>query len=436
MSKFQLILISIFVLFIVAGVVAFSLFKSSSGQTSLSAITVWGTLPNDKVMNFITQVNSTRIDQLPVTYVEKSEATFESEFVNALANGRGPDAILIPQDMILANENKLLLIPYTAMTQRDFTDTYVSETELYLRTEGITAIPFTIDPLVMYWNRDLFTNAGIASAGTIKKPLLWSQLAQYGLALTQKDVNSNIKKSVLAMGDFQNVNHAREILSTLLFQAGNPVTVRAADNSVSSAFGNGLYQGLTTSQPAVQFFTKFADPTSPIYSWNRSLPTSQSWFLSGNLATYFGFASELQSIRSKNPNLNFDAAPLPQADNPAVRTTYGRLYGFSLVKNSANPSAAYTILQYLTSADSLAMWSSENYLPSVRRDVIGAGTTDPYLTIFNDGALISRGWLDPSPANSSALFSKMIESITSGSQQYDQAIQQTSDAIDLMIKSI
>jgi multiple sugar transport system substrate-binding protein len=436
MTKFQLIVISIFVLFIIAGVVAFSLFKSTSGQAALPPITLWGTLPSDKVSAFITQVNSTRIDQLNITYVQKTEAGFQQDFVNALANGEGPDAVLIPEDMILKNENKLLLIPYTALSQLDFTTTYIDEARLYLRSEGVTALPFSIDPLVMYWNRDLFTNAGIASVGTIKKPLLWGQLAGYSSVITQKDVNSNIKRSVLAMGEFDNVDHAREILATLLFQAGNPVTLRAADNSVSSSFGNGVYQGLNAALPAVQFFTKFVDPSDPSYSWNRSLPNSQSWFLSGNLATYFGFASELQSIRNKNPNLNFDVAPLPQADQGKVRTTFGRLYGFSLVKNSANPGAAYTILQYLTAPDSLALWTTQNYLPSVRRDVIGAGSTDPYLTIFNDGALISRSWLDPDPFTTNVIFSKMIETITSGTEPYGQAIQEASEAINLSIKNI
>jgi ABC-type glycerol-3-phosphate transport system substrate-binding protein len=441
MTKFQITVLGIFVLCIVGGVASFALFKGSTSQVQLPSITVWGTISADTFNAFVTQINATGGQLYKINYVEESEANFNDDFVKALAVGAGPDAILIPQDMILANENKLLLIPYTAFPQRTFLDTYVPEANLYLRSDGITALPFSIDPLVMYWNRDMFTNAGIASAGTISSPLHWSQFPALGAKITIKDNNSNIRQSVVALGQFSNIDHAREILGTLLLQAGNPVTLRSSGNTsntnaVISALGNGVYQGLNSSAAALAFFTRFTDPTDPAYSWNRSLPDSESFFLSGNLATYFGFASEISDIRSKNPNLNFDVAPVPQPDQGAVRTTYGRMYGFSLVKNSPNASAAYTILSNLTTPTALAQWSALTYLPPVRRDMISAGTTDPYLAIFYDAALISKDWLDPDPTGTSGIFQTMVDSVTSGSATLNDSIQNASDALDLSIKNI
>ena len=430
-------ILGIFVLCIVGGVAAFAFYKGTNNNTQLPAITVWGTMADDTFNNYVTQINAVGGQLFKINYVQVSLASFNQEFVKALAKGTGPDAVLIPQDMILANEDKFLLIPYKAFPERTFRETYVPEANLYLRTDGITALPFAIDPLVMYYNRDMFTNAGIASVGTVSNPLRWSQFPALGAKITQKDNGSNIRKSVVALGQFSNIDHAREILGTLLLQAGNPVTIRStSDNTVSSALGNGVFSGTKSSSEALAFFTSFTDPASPAYSWNRALPSSASYFLAGNLATYFGFASELNDIRSQNPNLNFDVAPVPQPDKATVRTTYGRMYGFSLVKNSANASNAYTILSSLTTAASLSQWTKLTYMPPVRRDLITAGTTDPYLAIFYDAALISKDWLDPNPMATSGIFQSMVQAVTSGSATLGEAIQAASDALGLSIKNI
>ncbi len=39
---------------------------------------------------------------------------------------------------------------------------------------------------------------------------------------------------------------------------------------------------------------------------------SKNMFLAGDLALYFGFASELDDLKNKNPNLNFDVTLFPQ----------------------------------------------------------------------------------------------------------------------------
>jgi len=436
MSKFQIIVTGIFIIFIVIGVATFALFKKTSSQAALPTITVWGLVSSQIFNEFVTNINSTQATPLSINYVQETEATFNQDFVKALAVGQGPDVILIPADMILPNENKITPIPYTLIPQRTYEDTYVQEANLYLGSAGIEAVPFYIDPLVMYWNRDSFTNAGIASAGTVSSPLTWNTLASYGAQLTQKDVNSNIRKSVMALGQFSNLDNAREILGTLFMQAGNPITEETTSDGIVSTLGYGVYQGLDSSAAAVSFFTQFANPTSQYYSWNSSLPDSESYFLSGNLATYFGFASELSDIRNKNPNLNFDVAPLPQAANGANRITYGRLYGFSIVKQSPNATADYAVISALTSASALAEWQTLTYLPPVTRSAIAAGTTDADMAIFYDGALISRGWLDPNPAGTESLWQTMVQSVVSGSDTVNDSVKTASDALDLEIKNM
>lgn len=430
-SKFQVVLISIFVVFIIVGVILFASYKGNSSVQTLGSIEIWGTFPKNTVDSLVREINLNRDSSISVNYTEISSVAFYKTYIEALASGKGPDAILIPQNTILKYEDKIIPIPYAVLSERDFKNTYIPEAELYLTANGSLALPFVSDPMVMYWNRDMFTNAGIANY-----PMYWDEFPNLINKISVKDVNSNIRRSVVAMGEFSNINHAREILSTLLFQSENPVTYRTSEGSVISAIGDGQYYGSKTSTPAINFFSQFSNPRDPLYSWNRSLPVSKSWFLSGSLATYFGMASEIFDIKGKNPNLNFDVSPMPQIRSGKIRATYGDMYGFSISKSSANQNNTYAVLQILTDPGALSALNKISYLPPVRRDMIASGSSDPYQQIFFDSALISKGWLDTDPNASNSILGNMIESITSGKVDPYTAIQSAGNELNLSLRGL
>jgi ABC-type glycerol-3-phosphate transport system substrate-binding protein len=280
----------------------------------------------------------------------------------------------------------------------------------------------------MYWNRDTFTNAGIAIP-----PKYWDEFTEINKKITKKDVNSNIKRSAIALGEFNNIVHAREILGTILMQYGNPVTFRDKDYLIASALGDQGYSGSNSSIKALDFFTQFSNPSNENYSWNRSLTNTKNSFLSGNLATYFGFASEISEIKGKNPNLDFDVTAFPQIRNSSGRVVYGNMYGISIVRSAANVNATYTILSSLIEASSLNTLVSMTYLPSVRRDIIASGSTDPYLSIFNNSALVSRNWLDIGRIDSNKILQNITELITSGRKNAREAIQSGSEEFNILL---
>ena len=429
MSKFQIILTGVFVFCIVIGVIAFATFKSSNTSTQLPTVTIWGTLPSSTITEMVNQLNQTRASALSINYVQIPAVDFRRQFIEELANGRGPDAILVPQQYILGLVDKVIEIPNTALSQRAYQDTFIGQSDLYITQTGFTAIPFLVDPMVMYWNRTMFTNAGIA-----KYPVYWDEFANIGKKIDIKDINSNIRRSSIAMGEFANIDHAREILSTLFLQAGNPVTLYGSAG-IQSGLSDSSYSGSRTSTPALTFFTQFSDPRDSHYSWNRSLPSSKASFLAGTLATYFGFASEVNELRQKNPNIDYDVAPIPQARTGTIRTTYGNMYGLSLVKSSQNQANTYNVMRILTAGDAMSILSKITFLPSVRRDVIAQGSTNPYMASFLDAALISRGWLDADPVRSNQIFTNMVQSVTSGRLDTYTAIKNASDELNLSLQN-
>jgi len=426
-NKFKTVLTGIFVFFILLGLVAFSTYKSNSPTSSNVEVKVWGTMDKTIFDNYITKYKQDKGVDFKLTYTSKSLSTIDSELVEAIATGKAPDAILIPQNLIKRYLDKVYFI--TSIPQRTFMDTYVQEAELYVQPNGIFALPFYIDPLVMYWNRDMFSNAGVALP-----PTKWTEFPALAEKLSESDSGANITKSAVSFGEFKNVDNVKALLSALVMQAGSPIV--ALDNGMlrSELDYKAPTDIMTPAVSALTFFTDYSNPKKAVYSWNGSLPSSKQAFLSGDLATYFGFASEYQDIKDKNPNLNFDVAPIPQIVDASVNTTYGELYGFALLRGSQNVNQAFSLLSLLTGPDSVPTLLQFLDVAPARRDLIAAGTSDPAKTIFYNSALISKGWIDPDSSKTDQVFQDMVENVTTGRTNAEDAVTKASLELDSLLQ--
>ena len=429
MSKFQLIFLGILIVAVIAAVGVFALNKASSGVTA--NVVIWGTLPDTSVKALLQRSDVTSAlesKKVAVTYVTKPENTFDQSVVEAIATGKGPDAVLISQDAALQYLDKVAQIPYSSFSQRSFKDTYVQEAELFLTSQGIEALPFAIDPMVMYWNRTLFANAGIANP-----PTLWSQLyVQDGVIskINKIDENHNILKTALALGTYNNVFHAKDIMSLLMFQAGSSIVSKNNNGNLMS--GLNMVSSASSQNGAVaslNFYTQFADPAKSLYSWNTAMPLSRDNFTSGDLALYFGYASELNDLYTRNPNLNFDVASVPQGQNSSVNTTFGKVYGLAILKSSLNVAASANAIITLTNSTSQSAWSDISGYPPVTKDLLSQTPSSPFMTVFYTAALQSKGWLDPNRTVTDGIFGDMVNNVLSGSKLPEDTVQDANNRL-------
>ena len=414
MTRFQIIFTGILIALGVGGVISFALVKNQGSQGA-PAIVMWGTIKSDSVNRFLSNVSASNRESLNVSYVEKSLFLFESDLVSALARGNGPDLVLLPQDLMLQQLDKFYVIPYANYSQRLFKDSFIQEGELYLDSNGIIAFPFSVDPMVMYWNRDIFTNEGLSLP-----PISWTELFTLAPKIVKRDVNGNITQSLVAFGEVRNVSHSKEIISLLSLQAGTPIVTRNTQNSFVSVFNASVSSGLIPGEEAVSYFTEFSNPNKASYSWNRSLALDKNAFVGGRLALYFGFASELASIRAANPNLNFDVAQVPQTGGN--RVTFGAMNGIALLKASKNVPAAYAAAVTLTSGPLQTEWLNESGYPPVRREMLVSAPEDAYKSVFYSSALISNAWLDPNRQGTTDIFARLVENVTSGRMRVSEAV--------------
>ena len=173
---------------------------------------------------------------------------------------------------------------------------------------------------------------------------------------------------------------------------------------------------------ALEFYTQFANPARPVYTWNRSLANDRNAFLAEDLALYFGFGSEYAGLRAGNPNLNFDAAQVPQASGVAIKKSYGTFYALSVLRSSDNFTGTYRALATLGDGERASALAEGLGLAPVHRSTLALGNPDPFRQTMYTSALIARGFLNPDSRATEDIIKLMVEDITSGRASASESV--------------
>lgn len=417
MSMFQIVLVSVFGAIAVAAVLIFALAVGSNSKSTIGDVQVWGTLNAAAFNAVIRQQAENDPNYSHVLYTQKDEATFVSEVTNALASGTGPDLILLRQDYAYSQSGKLIPIPSTSLSATQFKNTFIDAATPFIGTQGILAVPLAVDPLVLYWNKDL-----LATNGYAKPPQYWDELYDMARKITVRASTGSLTKSTIAFGEYDNVPNAKSILSLLIMQAGGQITMLSAEGKLLPAMLPKTGTTVQSAASALRFYTEFSDPSKDDYTWSRSFPNAQQSFAIGDLALYVGHASEAPVIAKMNPNINFSVAPIPQIRGASTAINTGYVYGFAVPRAAKNPGGALTVAALLTGPASSKALSTALGMPSARRDILSQaaqGNDD----LFNKQAIITKNWIDPDPVQTEDVFRAMIEDTVSGAALITEAVQ-------------
>lgn len=430
----QYAVLALFGLVGLVGVLALSggwgLDEQSENLFTATPVVIWGP-PFEKggVRKMLAETKNNKPNVLEkTTYVEKNPLTMYSELLEALATGQGPDAVIIDASMLLPLRDKLSVRTYDSFPLLTFQQTYVEGGEIFTLADGIYAYPIGVDPLVLYWNRDLFTNAGIA-----RVPADWESFLATVPRLTIMEDEVNIRQSAVAFGEYGNVYHAKEILSALFMQTGTSIVSLRDGRYVSDLTVTSAIENTAKAEAATKFYTDFANPIKTVYSWNKTFERSREAFAANKVAMYAGLASETDVIGKINPNLNYAVSVWPQSVTGRNRVTYGKFYGIAVLRSSRNTVGAHTVAQTLAGKDLAAAWQSTTGLPTARRDSLSEVPDNPSLSIAIRSALIARDWLQPDPGGIDDAVQRMVDSVVSGQATYIRATGAFSEDVNTML---
>lgn len=296
-SRFKIIaklFLGIFVVFLFTFLIFGLILPSFNKGNQKVTLSYWGLLEDSKIMQSVISDFEKENPNISINYSKEDIKQYRERLSTRIKNGTGPDIFSFHNTWIPMLLDILLPLPTDVITKDEFTKSFypVIQKDL-IRSGAIYGVPLQIDTLNLYINSDLFQNAGLTP------PTNWNDFVNDAKSLTVKDENDKIQTAGAAMGTFDNIAYAPDIISLLFVQNG----VDLSDLSLSSG----------RVSDALTFYTAFANVGNNI--WDSTLDNSTLAFSKGNLAMYFGYSSDFFTIKSENPQLNFQIVPVPQLPN-------------------------------------------------------------------------------------------------------------------------
>lgn len=429
-SIFQTVLLAAFGAFAIAGILIFAFVVGGGGGSGIGEVQVWGTFDETAINTVMRQLSDGDARFKSIRYTQKEAATYQEDLTEALAAGTGPDLFFITAEYAYKNAAKITPIPYAGISREQFESTFVEAADPFLGAGGVLAVPVGVDPLLLYWNKDLLGSAGIA-----QPPRFWAELYDIAAKVTKRSQSNVVQKSAVSFGEYQNVNHAKGILSALIMQAGGSIVSTDSSGKLIPALVPRGSNAQQATESAIRFYTEFSNPTKSFYSWNRALPESRSAFTAGDLALYLGPSSEMALLRRMNPNLNFAATSTPQVRGGARLLTTGETYGLAIARTGKNQQGALTAAFLLAAPEASSALSVALGIPSARRDVLSQVIASGQNALPAREALIVYSWIDPDPQKTSEIFRDMIQDVTSGALRITEAVQRADQGLGLLLSN-
>lgn len=274
--------------------------------------------------------------------------TYQETIVKALTahkSGKPPAAgILLSTDTFtLADEDAIVPIDNFVKTDDDrawlksFFPAFMLNGQFAGKTWGV---PFQRSTVVMYWNKDLFKEAGLDPN---KPPQNWKELVSMGQKLTKKDANGNVTQ--------WGVQVPSSGFPYWLFQGFS--TQNGA--ILANAEGNEVKYDDPKVIEALQFWVdlsrKYGIHPPGIVEWG----TTPRDFMERKAAIIWTTTGNLTNIRS-NAKFDFGVAMLPEGVRRGSPTGGGNFFIFKKA-SSAEQEGAFKFAKWLTQPARAAKWS-------------------------------------------------------------------------------
>lgn len=296
--------------------------KISGDAKNFRPITLeyWGVHEESDAIRTLTSAYSRRHPKISINYRRLNEDEFKLKLLEAWAQGQGPDMFMIPSTKIreylkfiepmptsmeapvdvergtLKKETITTIQTYQGYTLKQIQDKFLDVVRNDVVVDNkIYALPFSVDTVSIYYNRDVLKNANIPLPATT-----WDELNDQASSLSKMDSEGNLVQSAIALGTTNNVPAVADIMSILMMQIGV---------NVGNQSGVQFHQD-AKSLEAIQYFLSFAQEGYKNYSWNKEQPDALQAFAAGRVAYFIGYPYHENLIRGANPTLNFDVLPL------------------------------------------------------------------------------------------------------------------------------
>jgi sn-glycerol 3-phosphate transport system substrate-binding protein len=350
--------------------------------------------------------------------------------LTAYKGGSAPQlAVLLSTDMFtLIDEGAI--VPFDPLVKTDedrkwhdgFYKAFMANSQTGGKTWGI---PFQRSTIVMYYNKDLFKEAGLNPDAP---PSTWDELVADAKKLTKTDSAGQTTQWGLEIpsgGSF----------AYWLFQA----LTTPNDAILMNQDGNEVYLDKPAVIESVQFWHDLAYKHKVMPTGTIDWGTTPKDFLVGKTAMMWTTTGNLTNVR-KNAKFDFGVAPMPKAKRGGSPTGGGNFYLFE----SATPEqrqAAFEFVKWMTSPENAAAWSIDTGYVAVSP---AAWETDKMKAYVKEvpQATVARDQLEVSVAEFSThdnqrvtkLLNDNLQSVLTNAKTPEQAMKDAQSQADRILR--
>lgn len=284
-----IIIVALFVFLIIR----FILPRFAAKEDKIVTLKYWGLWEDKNTMQSIINDFEKENPNVKIEYSKQDIKQYRQRLVTRIENGEGPDIFRFHNTWVIQLYDILLPLSKETITKEEFKKSFypVAQSDL-IKNGAIYGIPLEIDTLSLFTNSEMFSVAGA------KVPKTWEDFVKTAKSLTVKDEEGRIKTAGAALGTFDNISHAPDIVSLFLLQNGANLEK--------------LLQTPQNSQDALIFYTSFAKEEDNV--WDNTLDNSLLAFSKGNLAMYFGYSWDVFNFKAINSALLFEVHPVPKLE--------------------------------------------------------------------------------------------------------------------------
>ncbi len=338
----------------------------ASTPTTVTRLTLWhayGGALGDTFTALVDEFNQSH----PDIQVEASYAgnlfTMREKLVTAIAAQAGPDVSQIDQfwSSELADAGALVPIANFIANDREFArdDIWDKAWETATYSGTIWSMPFALSNIVLYYNRDLFVQAGLDPD---KPPANWDELRAAAKKLTV-DANGDGTPEQWGLTFPLKANEGN-VYYWLAFLWQNGGALFGED-------GRSLRFNAPAGVEALQYWIDLAKT-------DKSLPLSppENGFETGQVGMTLVSSARLAALLKALGPQKLGVAPLPAQKQAATGVGGANL---AILSGSQHPQAAWEFIRWMTSPEVNLRWSkATGYLP-LRQSVIDSADYQAYL---------------------------------------------------------
>lgn len=314
--------------------------NNTGGSTSQNVTIKWRTRPSDAaeqaVYEELNKIANEKLKDKGITVVYDPGANqqYEEKLKVELKAGNAPDIVWIPGASVAdyASAGQLLdLQPYVSKDQSFTLSDFYEQPIKELTHDGkLYGLPRDISTMVIYYNEDLFKQAGLPTPKELNEQGKWTMEALYDYARQLTDPGK--QQYGLGFGNWWGPawGYFTNAMGGGMFNADRTACALDSAESIEGAtFVRRLYDEKLV--PAGD-----AD--------------GEALFNAGKVAMYFNGRWFTPGVR-QNAKFNWDVVEMPDSPN---RTTWLFWGPYVINAKTANPDAAWEVLKQITSPEAMA----------------------------------------------------------------------------------